>query len=454
MSNDLPRVVIVGGGFAGLNVALGLGRCDVRVTLIDRRNFHLFQPLLYQVATGGLSPANIAAPLRSLLRRQRNTEVLLGEVRDIDVANRRLTLADGTIGYDTLVVATGSSHHYFGRPEWEQFAPGLKTIEDATEIRRRVLRAFELAERLDDPAAIESLLTFVVVGAGPTGVEMAGAISELARHTLRHDFRNINPARARVLLIEGTDRVLPPFRPALSEKADRSLRHLGVEVWTGAKVIDITPDAVWVLRDGAESTVPCRTVMWAAGVAASPLGRVIARGCGIEADRQGRVPVGSDLTVAGHPEIFVIGDLAAVSQAAPSQKASAPMNAPAVPATLPGVAPVAMQQGRYVANLIRRRVAGQSTPGPFVYRDKGSMATIGRASAVADLGWIGFSGYPAWLAWLFIHLIYLIQFQNRILVLHQWAWNYFTRNRSARLITNEPRIVAEKQDRPGSPPAG
>jgi NADH dehydrogenase len=451
MPHSAPEVVIIGGGFGGLNAARSLHHAPVHVTLIDRRNFHLFQPLLYQVATGQLSPANIAAPLRSVLRRQSNCRVLLGEVVDLDVANRRVRLADGEVPFDILVLATGSTHHYFGHPEWESPAPGLKTIEDATEIRRRVLRAFEAAERDPDPSHAQAAMTFVVVGGGPTGVEMAGTLCELARQTLRHDFRAINPAHARVLLIEGADRVLPSFRPPLSERARRALERLNVEVWTKAIVTDIRDGVVTVKRDGAIAEVPTHTVVWAAGVQASPLGRTLAQATGAAIDRQGRVLVQPDLTVPGHPEIFVIGDLAAVPQRV-SQRASAPptpgVQAPAPP-TLPGVAPVAIQQGRYVADAIRLRLRGTAAP-PFHYHDKGSLATIGRASAVADLGWIWFSGYTAWLAWLFVHILYLIGFTNRLLVVTQWAWSYFTRGRTARLITGERehpiRLVAGEND--------
>jgi NADH:ubiquinone reductase (H+-translocating) len=451
MTTPRPNAVIVGGGFGGLNAALGLRHVAVDVTLVDRRNYHLFQPLLYQVATGGLSPANIAAPLRAVLKRQANTEVILGEVVDLDVIGRRVILADGEVPFDTLVLATGATHFYFGHPEWEKLAPGPKAIEDATEIRRRILRAFETAERCPDDSATKSFLTFVVVGAGATGVEMAGAISELARFTLRKDFRRIDPTKARIVLVEGTDRVLPSFRPTLSEKASRSLVRLGVEVWTGAFVTNIQPGLVTVRRGDKTETIAAQTVIWAAGVAASPLGEILATKAGAKTDRQGRVIVQPDLTIPGHPEIFVIGDLAAVNEAAASQRASVPAvegGKPAPPPTLPGVAPVAIQEGRYVASSIRKRLAGQSVP-PFIYRDKGSMATIGRASAVADLGWIAFSGYLAWLAWLFIHLLYLVQFQSRVLVLFQWAWSYVTRNRSARLITNEiarPLVVVPRKE--------
>jgi NADH dehydrogenase len=414
------HVVIIGGGFGGLYAAKALRRAPVRVTLLDRRNFHLFQPLLYQVATGGLSPANIAAPLRAVLKHQAQTEVLLGEVIDIDVARRRVVLGDGVISYDTLIVAAGARHHYFGKPEWETLAPGLKTIEDATEIRRRVLLAFEHAEQETDPARRQAWLTFVVVGAGPTGVELAGAIGELAHHTLRNNFRHINPASARILLLEGADRVLPPYPPKLSVKAAASLAALGVTARTGALVTDLQPDAVTIRQGDREERLATRTVLWAAGVQASPLGAVLARATGAETDRAGRVMVQPDLTLPGHPEILVIGDMALCRDDTGKQ--------------LPGVAPVAMQQGRYAADLIRRRLAGDTLP-PFRYKDHGRMATIGRATAVADLGWVRLSGLLAWLTWLFVHILYLIEFENRLLVLMQWAWNYFTRNRSARLVT-------------------
>jgi NADH dehydrogenase len=416
------QVVIVGGGFGGLYTAKALKKTPVQVTLLDRRNFHLFQPLLYQVATGALSPANIAAPLRAVLKRHAHTRVLMAEVRDIDVAGRRVLLEDGgEIRYDTLVVAAGARHHYFGHPEWEEFAPGLKTVEDATEIRRRVLLAFEHAEREPDPKRRRAWLTFVVVGAGPTGVELAGNIGELAHHTLRGNFRNFNPAEASIVLVEGTDRVLPPYPPPLSAKAAASLARLGVTVWTGTVVTDLRADAVTVRRGDHAERIAAHTVLWAAGVQASPLGAALAKQTGASADRAGRVHVNPDLTVPGHPEIFVIGDMALLQD-------------PATGKPLPGVAPVAIQQGRYVAELIGRRLQGRTLP-PFRYKDRGSMATIGRAAAVADLGWVRFSGLLAWLAWLFIHILYLIEFENRLLVLMQWAWNYFTRNRSARLVT-------------------
>ncbi|PYT26077.1 MAG: FAD-dependent oxidoreductase [Acidobacteria bacterium] len=416
------RVVVVGGGFGGLYAAKALGRLPVDVTLIDRRNFHLFQPLLYQVATGGLSPGEIASPLRFVLRRHMNTEVLLAEVTDIDPANRRVVLRDGEVSYDTLILAAGSRHHYFGHDEWEPLAPGLKTIEDATEIRRRVLLAFERAEREPDLDQRRAWLSFVVVGGGPTGVELAGALGEIARDTLRHDFRHINPAEASILLLDGAERVLPSYPPDLSVKAERSLIKLGVRPLNGTIVAAVEEHGVTVERRGGSEHIPTRTILWAAGVQASPLGRVLADRAGALLDRGGRVFVEPDLTLAGHPEIFIVGDLANFSH-----QDGKP---------LPGVAPVAMQEGRYVAEIIRGRLEGHA-PRPFRYRDKGNLATIGRAAAVADFGRIHLGGFPAWLIWLFVHLMYLAEFDNRLLVFIQWAYNYFTRNRGARLITGE-----------------
>jgi NADH dehydrogenase len=418
------RVVILGGGFGGLYAAQSLKRASARVTLIDRRNFHLFQPLLYQVATGWLSPANIASTLRAVLRRQKNTRVLLAEAIDITVHDRQVILGDGAIPYDTLIVATGSRHHYFGNDRWEPLAPGLKTVEDATEMRRRIFSAFEAAERETDPSEIRALLTFIIVGGGPTGVELAGALGEIARDTIRHDFRNINPADASILLIEGEARILPPYPPELSSKAQTFLERLGVTVQNNAIVTDIQADAVIIKRGETLERIPCRTVLWAAGVQASPLGKVLSKATGATVDRAGRIFVEPDLSLPDHPEIFVIGDLAYY----PHQTGK----------PLPGLAPVAMQQGRYVAKLLRKRMAGKSMP-PFRYRDRGIMAIVGRASAVADLGKLRFSGFFAWLAWLFVHLINLVEFENKLLVLIQWAWYYFTCNRGARLITGDRR---------------
>ncbi len=416
-----PRVVIVGGGFGGLSTARRLRPLPVEVTLLDRRNFHLFQPLLYQVATGALSPANIAAPLRAILKRSRNTRVLLEDVTGVDIAGRRVLTASGEFSYDILVVAAGVRHHYFGHDDWEPAAPGLKTLEDAVEMRRRILLSFERAETTADPAERRALLTFVIVGAGPTGVELAGALGEIARHTLRREFRAIDPSDARILLVEGGPRVLPAYPPELSAKAQKALAALGVDVAVDTSVTDVSEAAVTVSRAGAPETIEARTILWAAGVAASPLAAALASATGAKTDRAGRIAVNPDLTLPGHPEIFVLGDMAALTD-----DAGRP---------LPGVAPVAMQQGRYVARVLAARLAGRPPSAPFRYRDRGSMATIGRGRAVADLGFLRIAGYPAWLAWLFIHLMYLVQFGNRVLTLVQWAWNYVTWNRSARLIT-------------------
>ena len=414
------RVVIVGGGFGGLYAAKSLGQAPVEVTLIDRRNFHLFQPLLYQVATGGLSPGEIASPLRVVLRDHANTEVLLGEVVDLDVARRCVILRDGEASYDDLIVATGATHHYFGNDRWAQFAPGLKSIEDATEIRSRVLAAFERAEREPDLEKRRAWLTFVIVGGGPTGVELAGALGEIANDTLRHDFRRINPAEAQILLIEGEDRVLPPFPPDLSAKAEKQLIGLGVRSLTSARVTDIDQDGVTAWAGVREQRIAARTVLWAAGVRASRLGKMLAERAGAPLDRAGRVVVEPDLSLPAHPEIHVIGDLANFSH-----QGGQP---------LAGVAPVAMAQGRYVAHLIRRKLRGQRAA-PFHYRDKGSLATVGRNKAVAQFGKVHIAGFLAWFVWVFVHLMYLVEFENRLLVFVEWVYNYLTRNRGARLIT-------------------
>jgi len=421
MNEERPRVVIVGGGFGGLYTARRLRSLPVDVTLLDRRNFHLFQPLLYQVATGALSPANIAAPLRAILKRSRNTRVLLADVTGFDVARRRVIATSGEFPYDTLVVAAGVRHQYFGHAEWETEAPGLKTLEDAVEMRRRILIAFERAETETDPAERRALLTFVIVGAGPTGAELAGALGEIARHTLRREFRTIDPAKARILLVEGGACVLAAYPPGLSAKAEEALASLGVEALLNASVTAVEGGRVTISRATGIDTIEARTILWAAGVAASPLAAALAAATGAPTDRAGRITVGEDLTLPGHPEIFVLGDMAALAD----EKGR----------PLPGVAPVAMQQGRYVARVIAKRLAGRATEEPFRYRDRGSMATIGRGRAIAHLGFLRLAGYPAWLAWLFIHLMYLVQFGNRVLILVQWAWNYLTWNRSARLIT-------------------
>lgn len=416
------EVVIIGGGFGGLKAAQSLRRAPVRVTLLDRRNHHLFQPLLYQVATGGLSPANIAAPLRAILKRQNNVRVLLAEAIDIDPANRRVVLSDGEIGYDTLIVAAGARHNYFGHDEWEPLAPGLKTIEDATRIRGRALLAFEAAERESDPDERRAWLTFVIIGAGPTGVELAGALAEIAHDTFKRDFRSINPADAEILLLDAADRVLPTYPPALSAKAESALERLGVTVRTGGMVTDVQPHSITARFGERDELISAHTVLWTAGVQASPLGRSVATATGAEVDRAGRVIVEPDLSLPGHPEIFVIGDLASFSHQAGK--------------SLPGIAPVATQQGRYVADLVRRRLMGRRLE-PFRYKNRGSLATIGRATAVADLGRIRLSGWFGWIAWIFVHLMLLVGFESRALVLMQWAWSYFSRNRSARLITGE-----------------
>jgi NADH:quinone reductase (non-electrogenic) len=411
----VPRIVIIGGGFAGLYTARGLKHVDADVTVVDQHNYHLFQPLLYQVATAGLNPSDIAAPIRSILRRQRNVNVVLGEAVSIDVTEKRVALADGTaLPYDLLVVATGATHSYFGHPEWEQHAPGLKTLDDALEIRRRVLLAFEAAEREEDLAEQNALLTFVIIGGGPTGVELAGTLSEIARKTMVRDFRRIRPESARVILLEGRERVLPPYPPDLSEKARKQLVELGVEVITGAVVTDINDREV---RFG-DRVLPTRTVLWGAGVQASPL----ARSLGVPLDRAGRVIVEPDLTIPGHPDVFVIGDLAAKQQHDGS--------------FVPGVAPAAIQEGQHTALNLERAVEGQPLRS-FKYRDKGSLATIGRAAAVADLGRLRFGGFLAWMAWLVIHIFFLIGFRDRFLVITQWAWAYLTYQRGARLITGD-----------------
>jgi NADH dehydrogenase len=404
-----------------LYVAKALGRAPISVAVVDRRNFHLFQPLLYQVATGGLSPGEIASPLRVVLRKNRNTEVLLGEVVDLDVANRRVILRDGEVPYDTLIVATGATHHYFGNPQWEAVAPGLKTIENATEIRSRLLLAFERAEREKDSDQRRAWLNFVIVGGGPTGVELAGALGEIANDTLRRDFRHIDPREAAILLVEGEPRVLPTFPPDLSTKAERQLIALGVRSLTNAHVTAIDADSVTIDSRGRQERIATHTVLWAAGVRASRLGKVLAERAGAKLDRAGRVVVEPDLSIPGHSEIFVIGDLSSFTH-----QGGKP---------LPGVAPVAMQQGRYVARLIQRRLAGRATAAPFRYFNKGNLATVGRNRAVAEFGEFHISGFLAWFTWVFVHLMYLVEFENRLLVFTEWVYNYVTRNRGARLIT-------------------
>ncbi len=417
-----PRVVIVGGGFAGLNAAKALKRAPVDITIIDKRNFHLFQPLLYQVAAAALNPSDIAYPIRSVFRRQANVRsVLLAEVESVDLVAKNLTLDDDTkVGFDYLVLATGATHSYFGRDEWSIYAPGLKTLEDALGMRQRILAAFEQAER--DPSQAQRLLTFVVVGGGPTGVELAGALIEIAVHSLGEEFDAIDPSRARVVVVEGAPHLLPVYPEALSESARRQLEALGVEVLTSSLVDEIDDQGV-TLRDGTR--IESGLVIWAAGVEASPLGGVL----GVTTDRNGRVEVDDDLSVPGHPSVFVAGDLATV---------------PGVP----GVAPAAMQMGRHAAQMIRADLELKPRR-PFRYRDKGSLATIGRARAVADFGQVRFGGFFAWVAWLGIHIFYLIGFRNRLLVLISWEWSYLTFRRGARIITGVPPLPEEGD--PNSP---
>jgi NADH dehydrogenase len=423
--------VIIGGGFGGLYAAKALGNKPVRVTLIDRKNHHTFQPLLYQVATAGLSPGEIAAPIRGVLGKYRNIEVLLGDVVGVDPGRNVIQFArneatgdsddPGELGFDYLLVATGASHNYFGHDDWARYAPGLKTIEDATEIRRRILLAFELAERRARVIGTQEPINFVIVGAGPTGVELAGTLTEIARRVLAEQFRSIDPSRARILLVEAGPRVLPSYPEELSQSAEKQLKHLGVEVMNNAKVTEIGPDYVMI----GEMRLPAAVTLWSAGVQASPLGRKL----GVPVDRAGRVIVENDLTIPGHPNIFIIGDLASIKN--PDGK------------PVPGVSPAAIQMGRFAAHTILDELKGKPRK-RFVYFDKGSLATIGRAAAVADFGKIHLSGYIAWLAWLFFHIFFLIGFKNRILVIIQWAWAYFTFQRGARLITGNSEAISPK----------
>ncbi|AFY59507.1 NAD(P)/FAD-dependent oxidoreductase [Synechococcus sp. PCC 6312] len=422
MSETLHHVVIVGGGFAGLYAAKSLGQAPVKVTLIDKRNFHLFQPLLYQVATGSVSPANISSPLRAILNRYKNVQVLLEEVTGFDPQTQTIKTKGREIPYDSLVVATGVSHHYFGNDHWQQTAPGLKTVEDALEIRRRIFMAFEAAEKEMDPVKRQAWLTFVIVGGGPTGVELAGAIAELAFATLKQDFRNIDTRETKILLLEGLDRILPPYPADLSAKAEASLSKLGVTVKTRTLVTNITDNIVTTKHGEEVEKIAAHTILWAAGVKASGLGRVLAESTGASLDRVGRVIVEPDLSLPNYPNIYVIGDLANYAH----QNGN----------PLPGIAPVAIQEGEYLAKLIRAKVKGEPLP-TFNYDDAGSLAVIGQNEAVVNLwGW-KFSGPLAWLIWVFAHIYYLIEFDHKLVVMTQWAWSYFTRNRGARLITGE-----------------
>ncbi len=422
--------MIVGAGFGGLNAAQALASAPVQITVIDRRNYHTFQPLLYQVATAGLSPGEIAAPVRSILRSHENIEVLMAEVTGFDLDRHLVVIPDDNISFDYLIVAAGASHAYFGHDEWEPYAPGLKTIEDALEIRRRVLLAFELAEREAAAGEAAMPLNFVVVGGGPTGVELAGTLAEIARHALAHEFRSIDPSRTHILLLEGGPRVLPAYSEDLSQSAKEQLHHLGVEVQTSTVVTRIEPGAV----HAGDTRFPATVVLWAAGVAASALGKKL----GTPVDRAGRVLVQPDLSIPGHPNVFVIGDLAALK----GENGK----------LLPGVAPVAIQQGGYVAKLIRKELEpGADSPRPpFHYWDKGSIATIGRAAAVAEFGRIHISGFIAWLSWLFVHIFFLIGFRNRLLVFIQWAWSYVTYERGARLITGSTYLPGWSAEQPSS----
>ena len=430
---DRPHhVVIIGGGFGGLYAAQKLGKSPVKVTLIDRRNFHLFQPLLYQVATGSLSPADIASPLRAVLAENKNTSVLMGEVVDIDPQAQLVKLkAHLEVHYDSLIVATGVSHHYFGNDQWSEQAPGLKTIEDAINIRRRILSAFEAAEKTRDPKFQEALMTFVIIGGGPTGVELAGTIAELAHRTLSEEFSNIDTRQARIIMIEGTDRVLPPYHADLSAAAQKSLTGLGVEVRTSAMVTNIE-DHVVTFKCGEQiEQIQAQTILWAAGVKASTMGKVLSDRVGAELDRVGRVIVQPDMAIASHPNIYVIGDLA---------------NYPHLgDRPLPGVAPVAMQQGEYVAHYIQAKIL-KKEPAKFKYQDFGSMAVIGRHAAVADFKFLRLKGWSAWFIWTFVHIYYLIEFDNKLVVMLQWGWNYFTHRRSARLITGKYLEVLEEME--------
>ncbi|MDJ0590408.1 MAG: NAD(P)/FAD-dependent oxidoreductase [Pleurocapsa sp. MO_226.B13] len=429
---SVHHIVIVGGGFGGLYAAQTLAKGAVKVTLIDKRNFHVFQPLLYQVATGGLSPTNISSPLRGILKRSKNIEVLMGEVRNIDSKQQTVKLRSREISYDSLIVATGASHQYFGHEEWADKAPGLKTVEDALEMRRRIFIAFESAEKETDPEKRQAWLTFAIIGGGPAGVELAGALGELAHGTLKDDFRNFNTKEAKIILVQSPERILPSYSPSLSIEAKASLEQLGVTVMTGARVVDMDNQTISVRRGGEIESIRARTVLWTAGMKASAMAQNLAESTGAALDKMGRVIVDSDFNVPGTKNIFVIGDLANYSH----QEGK----------PLPGVAPVAMQSGKYVARLIKSRLQGE-TISPFRYLDWGSLAVIGKHAAVVEFGFLKLSGFLAWAFWMFIHVFYLLEFDNKLIVMIQWAWNYFTSNKGARMITapgEQPSIELEE----------
>lgn len=416
------HIVIIGGGFAGLAAAIELKNSPFTISLLDKRNFHLFQPLLYQVATGSLSPADIASPLRSVLSKNKNTSVYKAEVTSVDT-EKRIVLSDaGAFNYDYLIVATGVTHNYFGNNQWAKFAPGLKTVEDSLEIRKRIFMAFEEAEEETDPQKREALMRFIVIGSGPTGVELAGSLGELAHNTLKNDFRNIDPQKSEILLVEGFERILPPYPAELSAQAQKSLEKLGVTVVTDTLVTDIQGNCIKVKQNGEERTIATRTVLWAAGMRATPLTTQIAESTNSEQDRMGRIIVNSDLSLPHNPEIFVLGDIAHLAGTNGE--------------ILPGIAPVAMQQGRYVGQNIKKALVGKKNP-PFKYLDKGNMAVIGRNAAVARSWKFQFSGYFAWLIWVFVHIWYLVDYDSKIQIMLRWAWNYWTDKRGARLITHE-----------------
>ncbi len=420
------HVVTVGGGFGGLYAAKGLSRSNVQVTLIDKRNFHLFQPLLYQVAAGELSPGDIASPLRSIFHRSKNITVMMDEVTDLDPAKHEITLKKGHLHYDALVVATGANPFYFGNDHWARYALGIKTVEDAVAIRHRILQSFELAEVESDPQKRKELLTFAIIGGGPTGVELAGAIGELARTTLKDDFRNINPSDAAILLIETGERILSTFKADLSIKAEKALSKLGVTIMSHAKVTDITGNSVKLSTGDNQTEIKCKNILWTAGVKASAFGQILATKCNLQLDRSGRVPVEKDLRVAKYPDIWVIGDQAGVKDLNDKP--------------LPGLATVAMQQGTYVAKLLIKLAMKKKTSPDFRYHNQGSLAVIGRNAAVAEMGKLRLNGWIAWYIWTLIHIRYLIGFDNKILVLFHWAWNYMTNRRNARLITGEDQL--------------